>query len=156
MFSKEESVRLQKEFWDAFDQRTAKIPVKGRGKKRWVLSRTGIKGMVLKFEADKKSASVIWEIYYKKPEKIDQVFELLVSYKAVINEFLDPSFVWEEDYRIETFDALYSCARIYKTIDNVSMFKDGDRNVIFDFFIENMTKIEAAFNELQDILKEKI
>lgn len=156
MFSKEEAIKHRKQFWDAFDNRTARIPIKGKRRKQWILGKTGIKGLILKFAADKSNASVIWEIYYKDQDKTDEVYELIYSYRAVINEFLDSDFIWDNDVEVDTDTGRYYCGRIYKTLNGVSIFKQDDWNTIFDFFIVNMTKIESAFDEIKDVLKEKI
>ncbi|MCT4638005.1 MAG: DUF4268 domain-containing protein [Bacteroidales bacterium] len=154
MYSKEETQRLKKEFWDIFSSKTGKIKEESGSKKRWMLGKTGIKGISLKFVVDKRFVEVALEVSNK--QKRERIFEIISSYRAVIEETLGDDFVWDNDYKVVIDGGEFAISRIYIKLEGVSYFNKSDWNNIHSFFITNMLKLESAYKDVYDILKEAI
>ena len=75
MFSKEEAVRLRKDFWTSFGK---SFP------KKWLLYNTKIKGFSFKFVADRKKALVSLDI--ENPDELVNLlyFDQLISLKTLL------------------------------------------------------------------------
>ncbi len=154
MYSKEETQRLKKEFWDLFSSKTGKIKEESGSKKRWMLGKTGIKGVSLKFVVDKKFVEVALEVSNK--QKRGLIFQIITSYKAVVSQIIGDEFIWDNNYRVLVDGGEFTISRIYIKLEDVSYFNKSDWNDIHSFFITNMLKLEEAYKEVYDILKEGI
>ena len=146
MFSKEESIKLKKEFWSQFGFIT-----KRKRKKKWILYNTKIKGLNLKFEAERKYASVSIDFDGKYDKNRLALYEKVMMYKPIIVEIIGDHFIWEKDFYLENGKEI---CRIYTTLNKVSIFNKECWPKIFEFFFSEMEKLETAFLEIKDFLKD--
>ena len=100
MFSKEEAVRLRKDFWTSFGK---SFP------KKWLLYNTKIKGFSFKFVADRKKALVSLDI--ENPDELVNLlyFDQLISLKTLLQNEL-PKIVFNSEYELENGKKIH---RIY-------------------------------------------
>jgi hypothetical protein len=61
MYSREEKKELVKNFWKSFDEYCNKIPLLSLNKRKWILHKTKISNVTLKFEPGRENAKVILE-----------------------------------------------------------------------------------------------
>ena len=61
MYSKDELKQLKKDFWEGFGLFCANHPVLGKRKSKFMLYNTKMKGVELKFDANREGAFVILE-----------------------------------------------------------------------------------------------
>ena len=77
MYSKDELKSLKIEFWESFAAYCEVQPyLKGR-KKIWTLYNTKVKGVELKFDANRKGAYVILEVNHRSEDERLEMFERL-------------------------------------------------------------------------------
>lgn len=141
MFSKEESRLLKQEFWTSFGK---SFP------RKWVLYDTKIKGLSLKFHFDTKQALVALDLEDDLEERINNWGKLMALKSILLDEFL-PDAVFEEEYYLENDKEI---SRIFVLLDaSVSIHNKKSWRIVMEFFNENMSKLEAFFEEYQDIIK---
>ena len=141
MYSKEESLKIKKEFWVQF---AATYP------KKWLLYDTKIKDVTFKFYVDNKKAQVILDIEPKEEEKRKIYFEKIQSLQSILLEDYLPEAILDRNYYLENGKVI---SRIWVEKLNVSLNKKSDWNEIFDFFNETMSQFEVFFYEYQDYIK---
>ena len=77
MYSKEELRQLKIDFWQLFDKRCSVHPELKYRKRKWVLHKTKIKGVALRFDVSRKDAMVILELGNKSENKRLKAYEFL-------------------------------------------------------------------------------
>ncbi len=140
MFSKEESVRLRKEFWTSFSK---SFP------RKWLLYNTKIKDLSLKFEADRKKAMVCIDIAMLNNDTRTQYFDKFISLKSLFLEEI-PELIFDDDYYLESGKII---SRIYIQLDKVSIHNKNTWQEIYLFFVDQMNKLEILFIEHADFIK---
>src|SRR5690554_8068741 len=89
MFSKEEALKIKKEFWIGFAEAYPR---------KWLLHHTKIKDVSFKFFVDNKTAQVALEIEPKDEEKRKIYFEKIESLKSILLEEFLPEVIFERNY----------------------------------------------------------
>jgi hypothetical protein len=151
MYSKEEKKKLIHDFWDLFKRRCAIHPDLQFKKKKWMLHRTGIKGVALRFDIDRENARVILELGNRSETLRLKAFEVLERYKPILEEGIEGGLIWEFYYQRP--DSGQEVCRIYKQLENVDLHRQNQWPDIFNFFIVNMLKMEENFLMVRDILE---
>jgi len=149
MFSKEEAKELRLEFWHKLENRTRRLPGQKGKKKKWILDRTEIKGLDLRFDVDRKKVIVALEINHRQEEKRLELFERLETAKTLFEEAFGGPLTW--DYLYEKPNGKQVC-RVYVERD-ADMYIKEQWPDIFYFLIDNMIRLEKAFLEVKDYLK---
>ena len=75
MFSKEEAIKLRKEFWTSFGK---SFP------RKWLLYNTKIKGFSFKFVADKKKSKVCLDIEHPDEIANELLYDQMLSLKVLL------------------------------------------------------------------------
>ena len=154
MYSKEEKKKLTADFWELFKRRCAVHPDLQFKKKKWILHRTKIKGVALRFDIDRKSAKVILELHNRSERLRLKAFEVLERYKIVLEEGFENGLIW--DFYYQRPDSGQEVCRIFTTLENVDLHRRNQWPDIYNFFIENMLKLEENFLQIRDILEAEI
>lgn len=150
MYSKEEAKALRVEFWDRFGGYSG-LRRRQKGKPaKWILDRTGVKGLNLKFHIDRHCAQTGFEIETTDMDRRLELFDKLESMKKLLEKSMKGELIWEVDYIRENGK---SVSRIYTKLDNVDIYNRDTWPDVFKFFYSNMTKLEAFFEEYRDFLK---
>lgn len=142
MYSKEENLKIKKEFWVQFAE---KYP------KKWLLYDTKIKDVTFKFYIDNKKAQVLLDIEPKEEEKRKIYFEKIQSLKSILIENYLPDAILEQNFYLDTGKVI---SRIWVEKLNVNMNKKDHWEEIFAFFSETMTQFEYFYYEYQDYIKD--
>jgi hypothetical protein len=142
MYSKEESIRIKKEFWTQFAEAYPR---------KWLLYNTKIKDVSFKFFVDNKKAQVLLDIEPKDDEKRKIYFEKVESLKAILLEEYLPEAIFERNHYLESGKII---SRIWVETDGISINNKASWNTIFDFFNENMDAFERFFYENEDYIKD--
>lgn len=151
MFSKEEVKNLRLNFWNGFKALSAEERRKRGMKKDWILMRTGIKGLSLRFDIDRKHAGLGFEIYNLDKFKEALLFEKMESLRNILETELGQKLVWDDAF-ITQEDR--ECSRIYLEITDVDYYQQKYWDEIYTFWLRNMLILERVFLEYKDILKE--
>lgn len=154
MYSKEEAKKIRLQFWEQFGKRCEIHPLLSERRKKWMLHRTKISGVALRFEADRSDAKVILELSQRNEDKRLKTFEILQNYRVIIEDGFTDGLIWEFFHERE--DSGQEVARIYNVLPNVNLFRQNQWPDIFNFFIENMARLEENFLQIRDILKEEL
>jgi hypothetical protein len=142
MYSKEESLKIKKEFWVQFAEAYPK---------KWLLYDTKIKDVTFKFYVDNKKAQVLLDIEPKEEEKRKIYFEKIESLKNILLEEYLPDATLERNHYLENGKII---SRIWIEKLNVSLNNKKTWKEIFDFFSETMTQLEIFFFEYEDYIKD--
>ena len=154
MYSKEEKKKLITDFWQLFKRRCAVHPDLKLRKKQFILHRTKIKGVALRFEIGRNNAKVLLELHNRSERLRLKAFELLEFYKTVLEEGFENRLIWEFYYQRP--DSGQEVCRIYTILEDVDLHRKNQWPDIFNFFIENMIKLEENFLQIRDILEAEI
>lgn len=154
MYSKEEKKKLQLTFWELFGKRCEIHPELKFRKRKWVLHRTKVKSVALRFDVDRKDAKVILELSNRSEKLRLKAYEFLERYKVIMEEDFDQGLIWEFFHERE--DSGKEVCRIYAQLSDVDFHRQNQWPDIFNFYIENMLKLERNFLSLRDLLQEEL
>ncbi|MEN8115890.1 MAG: DUF4268 domain-containing protein [Bacteroidota bacterium] len=154
MYSKEEAKKLRLHFWEMFGKRCENHPELSFKKKKWILHRTKIKGVALRFDISRKDAKVLVELSNRNESLRLKAYEILERYKPIIEDGFGNGLTWEFYHQRE--DSGQEICRIYTSLENVDLHRQNQWPDIFNFYIENMLKLENNFLSIRDILEEEL
>ncbi|MBS1572629.1 MAG: DUF4268 domain-containing protein [Bacteroidetes bacterium] len=141
MFSKEEAVRLKKEFWTAFGK---SFP------RKWMLYDTKIKDFSFKFLVDNKKAEVSLDIEMKdelfREAYYNKIWSLEDQLQSIIGDFYK-----QENYTLDNGKVI---SRIWVQQSGVSVFNKNTWQQIFEFFYTKMNAFEDFFTEYEDFIRD--
>ena len=142
MYSKEEALRIKKDFWIAFAEAYPR---------KWLLYDTKIKDVTFKFFVDNKKAQVLLDIEPKDEEKRKIYYEKIESLKTILHEDYLPEAIFERNFYLESGKVI---SRIWVEKTGVSLNNKNNWGAIFDFFNETMSQFEYFFYENEDYIKD--
>jgi hypothetical protein len=144
MFSKEEAVKLRKEFWTSFGK---SFP------RKWLLYNTKIKGFSFKFVADKKKSMVCLDIEHPDEIANELLYDQMLSLKVLLETEI-PEIIFNETYELESGKII---RRIYVPFDDE--FNIHNKNTwrnCYEFYVDEMSKFELFFHEYEDFINQAI
>lgn len=139
MFSKEASRRLREEFWVSFGKSYPK---------KWVLYKTKIKGLSLKFHFDTSRAMVSFDIEGDLEQRI-ALWEKLVSLAPIFKTYV-PSAIFDEYHLLENGKEI---SRIYVALPEVSIHNKNSWQPTMAFLFGTMVQFEAFFEDYKEVLQ---
>lgn len=142
MFSKEEALKIKKEFWTTFAQEYPK---------KWLLYDTKIKDFSFKFYIDNKKAQVLLDIEPRDEEKRKIYYEKIESLKTILTDEYIADVVFERNHHLETGKII---SKIWIEKTGISLYNKNTWPEIFAFFFENMNAFEMFFYEYQDYIND--
>ena len=98
MYTREEMKELKRDFWSGFDEFCAQLPRFKYRKKKWILYNTKIKGVEMKFDANREGAFVIMEFNHPRESKRMQMMETMAKFRSIVDKHF-PDSVWEYSYQ---------------------------------------------------------
>ena len=141
MYSKEEAALLRKEFWTSFGK---SFP------RKWLLYNTKIKGVALKFVADKKEAMVCLDIDHYDELMNLLYYDQLLSLKSLLEAEL-PEVIFDDTYELENGKIIH---RIYVPFEEkFNIHNKNTWRACYEFFVEKMAILEAFFYEYEEVIK---
>lgn len=152
MYSKDEARQLRKDFWIAFSNYTKYYGTKVGEPIEWMLYKTGIKGLELKFEIEKKHVGVMIEVNAINENRRFDMYVLLDKYRSIIDNDFSENLEWIEQYPL---DEKKSVSRVFIELHGVKYHNQDNWPVIFKFMAENMYQLQSNFVDIQDILKDE-
>lgn len=154
MYSKDEIKKLRLSFWEMFGKRCEIHPELKYRKRKWMLHRTRIKGIAMRFDVSRKDAEVILELSNRSENLRLKAYEFLDQYKVVLEEGFENGLIWEFFHERE--DSGKQICKIYTKLENVDFHRQDQWPDIHNFYIDNMLKLENNFIEIKDLLDEKL
>lgn len=142
MYSKEEALKIKKEFWIAFAESNPR---------KWLLYNTKIKDVSFKFNVDNKKAIVSLDIEPKNAELQKIYFEKIESLQTIlVKEYLKDA-ILDRNHQLESGKII---SRIWVELEQISINNKTTWPTIFSFFSDNMEKFELFFYEYEDYIRD--
>ena len=110
--------------------------------------------MAFRFETGRKNAKVMLELSHRNEDTRLKAFEVLERYKSILEEGFENGLTWEFYHQRD--DSGQEVCRIFTQLDNADFHRREHWPDIFNFFIENMLRLEENFSVFSDILKEEL
>jgi hypothetical protein len=154
MYSRDELKQLRVDFWTMFGKRCEVHPLLVGKRKKWLLHRTGISNVALRFDVGRENAVVMIEISHRNERRRLAVFEIFEKYKSLLEEGIPNGLIWE--FYIARNDSSQEVCRIYTELRGVDFHRQNQWPDIFNFFIENMIPLENNLMEIKDLVKDEI
>jgi hypothetical protein len=144
MYSKDEASQLKQAFWTTFGQYIApQLSAEGL-KINWVNYKTGIKYLHFCMEAGKRSASIAIEIAHPDVGIQELFFEQFKELKNILRSSLQEDWEWQL-HRID--DNGKTISRIFKQINDVSIFNKNDWPALISFFKPRIIALDAFWSD---------
>lgn len=150
MYSKEELKRLKLEFWESFAAYCEVQPYLRRRRKIWTLYNTKVKGVEMKFDANRKGAYVILEVNHRNEADRLEMFEKLTWYKEQIEQDLPEELIWDICFIRENGEQV---ARIYAAKEGLDLHRRTDWGEMFSFMATKMYLLERNFMAIVEYLR---
>lgn len=154
MYSREEIKKLHIDFWELFRKRCEVHPVLQHKKKNFILHRTKIRGVAFRFDVNRENAKVILELSHRNEDTRLKAYEIIERYKVIIEDGFEDGLTWEFYHQRE--DSGQEVCRIFTSLDNVDIHNRNQWPDIYNFFIENMLRMEENFAQISEILREEL
>ena len=149
MYTKEEAKQLKKEFREGFGIYCSNIPALKRRKSKFMLYNTKMKGVKLKFDANREGAFVILEFNHSSETDRLSKYEQFERYKVLMEEEFPEGLIWDFAYRLETGNEV---CRIYSQKTGIDIHRRIQWMDFYRFMAEEMLKLERAFREVKDVI----
>ena len=144
MYSKDEASQLKQAFWTTFGQYISpQLSAEGL-KINWINYKTGVKHLYFKMEADKRSASIAIEIAHPDSGIQELLFEQFKELKTMLHSSLQEDWDWQLH---TTNDQSKITSRIFKQIDNVSIFNKNDWSALISFFKPRIIALDKFWSD---------
>lgn len=144
MYSKDEASQLKQAFWTTFGQYISpQLSAEGL-KINWINYKTGVKHLYFKMEADKRSASIAIEIAHPDSGIQELLFEQFKELKTMLHSSLQEDWDWQLH---TTNDQSKITSRIFKQIDNVSIFNKNDWSALISFFKPRIIALDEFWSD---------
>ena len=150
MYSKDELKRLKLEFWESFAAYCEVQPYLRRRRKIWTLYNTKVKGVEMKFDANRRGAYVILEVNHRNEADRLEMFEKLTWYKEQIEQGLPEELIWDICFIRENGEQV---ARIYAAKEGLDLHRRTDWGEMFSFMATKMYLLERNFMAIAEYLR---
>ena len=151
MYSKDELKNLQLEFWESFASFCEVQPYLRGRKKVWTLYDTKVRGVELKFDANREGAFVILEVNHRSEEARLEMFERLTWYKETLETDFPEGLIWDICFVRDTGKQV---ARIYTAKLGIDFHRRQDWGEFFGFMASQMYLLERNFMSIAEYLRE--
>lgn len=150
MYTIEQENLIRKEFWQVFLAKSAVFRRKNGKPKSWLLQRTGIKGVHLKFVVTRQVAKVMVEINRKRDDERFALFVKFEQIRKIFEERTGEGLIWDA---LAEDESKHEVCRIYWELPDVDFATREQWPLIMNFMTEKMTRLEDAFVEYSDFVK---
>jgi hypothetical protein len=144
MYSKEENRLLRQEFWTTFDKYTQFYGKKTGAPIKWMLYKTGIKGLELKFAIDSQTIKVCIE-------RRIAMLVFLDTYRSIINQDFDPTPIWNDHLLTDTNKTV---AQVYVEKTGLNFHNRDHWPDIYEFMASNMLRLQTNLQDILPLLQE--
>lgn len=150
MYSKEEIKQLKKEFWEGYGTYCSQIPALKKRKSKFMLYNTKMKGVELKFDANREGAFVILEINHADESKRFELFEKFEKYKSILEKDFPEGLIWDFTF---VRDCGTEVCRIYTKKEGIDIHRRIQWMEFYKFMVEEMLKLEKAFRMVKEVIE---
>lgn len=152
MYTREEEKQIRLDFWKGFDVYSDLHQELQWRDPKWVLYKTHLKHVELKFDVNHNHVIVALEINHRNEERQLNVFEALEKYKILLEDQLE-DVIWDFAYAL---DSGKNVGRVYVEKKQLNYKRESDRKAIYDFMASQMIILERNFMDIRDSLKQDL
>ncbi len=149
MYSKEEAKQIREEFWDGFKRYSGSRRRKLGFPKKWMLDRTGIKPVNLKFEVGRDYALSSIDIKTSNEQKRMEYYEKFESLKTILSEKCPFPIHWD---LVHSDEFTKEFSRIFCRLENVNIYRRDDWYPIYRFLYKSMIVFEEVFIDYKEFI----
>lgn len=153
MYSREEAKRLRIDFWETFGKYVEFFGRKKQEKIKWLLHKTGIKDIDLKFDIDSKYIIVAIEVNASAEDRRFDLFVELNNFKKILNSNLSDELIWQEEYTLRNGKKV---SRVYVKTEEYNFHNRDHWPQVYAFMAENMFALQNNLMDIKPILKDRI
>ncbi len=146
MYSRAEAQQIKQEFWTTFGQWSAKKRKHNNLPERWLLNKTGVRGIRFRFSAEGKEIGAHLDITEKDAERREA---LLMKIRFLRSEFEQAG---DKILVFTTEEPLINGAVISWVKSPLSLMNREQWPDIFHFFFTAMTSLESVFEANREVL----
>lgn len=150
MYNREELKQLKKEFWEGFGMYCSQIPALKNRKSKFMLYNTKMKGVELKFDANRKGASVILEINLSDEKARLDKFERFEKFKSLLEKDFPNGLIWDYEFIRESGEKV---SRIYSFKSDLDIHRRIQWMEFYQFLSTEMLKLEKAFRTIKEAVE---
>lgn len=151
MYTKDELKKLKLEFWEGFAAYCEVQPYLRGRKKIWTLYDTKVKGVELKFDANRTGAYVILEVNHRQEDLRLEMFERLTWYKDILDKDMKEEPIWDICFVRDTGKEV---ARIYVAKEGIDFHRRTHWCEFYRFMASRMYQLEKNFLSIAEYLRE--
>lgn len=144
MYSKDQASQIRQSFWTTFGQYISPQPSAEGLKINWVNYKTGIKHVNFRMQAESRMASIGIEIAHPDAGIQELFFEQFKELKLILANALHEDWEWELHGRDEYGKTV---SRIYKQLNNVSIFNRNDWPALISFFKPRIIALDEFWSD---------
>ncbi|MDH6343954.1 putative RNA-binding protein YlxR (DUF448 family) [Parabacteroides sp. PFB2-12] len=150
MYSRDELKQLKVEFWEGFAAYCEVQPYLRGRKKMWRLYDTKVKGVEMKFDANRRGAYVILEVNHATEDSRLEMFEKLTWYKEALEKGME-ELIWDICFVRESGEQV---ARIYTAHEGIDIHRRTHWGDFYRFMATQMYQLEKNFLAIADYLRD--
>lgn len=148
MYTKEEAQAIRHEFWHKLESKSRRAPGQNGKPIHWMMDKTGIRGLDLRFDLSGGRVMVGIEINTHSEEKDKKLWEKLVGCKILIEKNFEEPLTWDPEFVREAGNTVH---RAYVSTEGDIYNKDKWPEML-RFMIDNMMRMEKAYRSIQDYM----
>lgn len=149
VYSIEEKKQLVVNFWSGFTLYCKHQKYLSGRKKKWLLHRTKINHVHLKFDTGRDAVQVVLEIMHRNEEERLNMYEKIEQCKSLLEDGFKDGLIWDFAYVRDTGQEV---CRIYTELKGVDLHRQSDWGTMYPFMAENMFKLERNLLTFRDLL----
>ncbi|MEO7990783.1 MAG: DUF4268 domain-containing protein [Chryseolinea sp.] len=131
MFNREQASRIKEEFWTAFGRYMNPVPAAEGVKINWVNYHTGLKDVYFRMDVTNKSGTISISMEHRDRMVQQGYFEQFLALRTLLHTTLEEEWQWQLHIIVQDNKVI---SRIYKTIDDVSVFNKDHWPELISFF----------------------
>jgi hypothetical protein len=147
LYTKDEASQLRQAFWTTFGQYISPQLSSEGLRVNWINYKTGLKYVYFKMDAGKHTATISIELIHPDAGIQELFFEQFAEFKNILHGYLNEDWAWELHHRDEEGKIT---SRIYKQLNNVSIFNKNDWPALISFFKPRIIALDEFWNDVKD------
>ena len=152
MYSRDEAKQLMTDFWNGFSNYTMCQSVALKTPVEWMLYKTGIKGLELKFDLDCKWIRSVIEVNARSESRRQAIYDELLKYAPILETNLREPLHWTDNHKLDVGKPVMRayCERTDLNFHNRSVWPE-----MFRFMFDTMLPLQTNFADILPVLEEK-
>ena len=147
MYTKQEMSQIRQKFWTSFGLYMKPVPGAEGEAINWLNYKTGKKDVFVRMDADQEHAVISLELRHVDTAQQQALFEQLVSFKSILENFSPVTWEWVLHERTEGGKIV---SRISSRLEHVSVFNTGDWPAIISFLKPRLLALDSFWSMIKD------